>query len=132
MVGSARTVVRLRPGRRCGRGGGSHARRLIASLAVPLVLVLAPAGARAAITEFPVPTPDSAPAGIAAGPDGALWFTESAFSLGPGAIGRITTAGSIGETPVPPTGIPTVPAGSRRGPTARCGSRSPASSEGEA
>ena len=116
MVGSARTVVRLRPGRRCGRGGGSHARRLIASLAVPLVLVLAPAGARAAITEFPVPTPDSAPAGIAAGPDGALWFTESAFSLAPGAIGRITTAGSISETPVPPTGIPTVPAGITPGP----------------
>src|SRR5262249_218501 len=29
-----------------------------------------------AITEYPTPTPNSFPAGIAAGPDGNLWFTE--------------------------------------------------------
>jgi hypothetical protein len=29
------------------------------------------------ITEYPIPTPDSGPNGITAGPDGALWFTES-------------------------------------------------------
>jgi streptogramin lyase len=46
------------------------------------------------ITEFPVPTAGSNPSGIAAGPDGALWFTETnAF----GAIGRITTTGSVTE-----------------------------------
>lgn len=36
------------------------------------------------------------PAGITAGPDGALWFTE-----GSGQIGRITTAGVFSEYPVP-------------------------------
>ena len=30
-----------------------------------------------AITEYPIPTSKSIPNGIAAGPDGALWFTES-------------------------------------------------------
>ena len=34
-------------------------------------------------------SPNAQPYGIAAGPDGALWFTEFA-----GRIGRITTAGS--------------------------------------
>ena len=37
---------------------------------------------------------NSRPLGIAAGPDGALWFTESAA---PGRIGRITTEGDITE-----------------------------------
>ena len=30
-----------------------------------------------AIAEFAIPTPVSGPAGITAGPDGNLWFTES-------------------------------------------------------
>ena len=30
------------------------------------------------VTEFPIPTASSSPCGIAAGPDGNLWFTESA------------------------------------------------------
>src|SRR5437764_110986 len=42
------------------------------------------------VTEFPVAGTQSAN-GIVAGPDGALWFTE----IERGAIGRITTAGSI-------------------------------------
>ena len=109
MAGSARTIVRLRPGRTRRRRRGSRARLLAASIAAPLALLLGPGGAGAAITEFPVPTADSLPAGIAAGPDGALWFTESAFSVDPGRIGRITTTGTIGEVPVPPTGIPTRP-----------------------
>ncbi len=46
------------------------------------------------ITEFPVPTLDSLPWAIAAGPDGALWFTELQHG---GKIGRITTAGVITE-----------------------------------
>jgi streptogramin lyase len=39
-------------------------------------------------------TPNSRPTGIAAGSDGALWFTESAS---PGRIGRITTDGDVTE-----------------------------------
>src|SRR6266704_164112 len=38
---------------------------------------LTPAGA---LTEFPIPTPDSGPRGIVAGPDGNLWFVESGRS----------------------------------------------------
>jgi streptogramin lyase len=43
------------------------------------------------ITEYQVPTLGSSPTNIAAGPDGALWFTQSSK------IGRITTAGVITE-----------------------------------
>ncbi|MDB5040836.1 MAG: lyase-like protein [Candidatus Eremiobacteraeota bacterium] len=49
-------------------------------------------------TAFHVPGLNVGLAGIAAGPDGALWFTE-----GMGAIGRITTSGTITEYPVPTT-----------------------------
>jgi streptogramin lyase len=48
-------------------------------------------------TEFPLPIAKSRPAYIAAGSDGALWFTE----LGSNRIGRITTTGAITEYPVP-------------------------------
>jgi uncharacterized repeat protein (TIGR01451 family) len=64
------------------------------------VLVLAPP-ARAAVgdmTEFSVP---NEPRGIAAGPDGNLWFTE----FGGGGIDRITTSGSVTAFPTPP-GLP--------------------------
>jgi virginiamycin B lyase len=44
------------------------------------------------VTEYAMP-PNSELAGIAAGPDGALWFTEH----GRGKIGRITTSGVITE-----------------------------------
>jgi autotransporter-associated beta strand protein len=55
---------------------------------------------------FPVPTADSHPAGITAGPDGSLWFTERRANQ----IGRITPDGLITEFLVPtpnssPTGI---------------------------
>jgi virginiamycin B lyase len=49
------------------------------------------------VTEFPIPTADSGPRHIAAGPDGALWFTEFFGNK----IGRITAAGSITEFPLP-------------------------------
>jgi streptogramin lyase len=52
------------------------------------------------ITEFPLPTVDGQPEGITTGPDGALWFVESARDK----IGRVTTAGSITEFPVPTSG----------------------------
>ena len=48
-----------------------------------------------AITEFPTPTGSSEPTGIAAGPDGALWFME----VGGQKIGRMTTAGAFTEYP---------------------------------
>jgi streptogramin lyase len=43
------------------------------------------------ITEYPIPTADSGPRGIAAGADGKLWFTESQANK----VGRITTAGQM-------------------------------------
>jgi streptogramin lyase len=68
-----------------------------------LIALLVPAAAGAAISEFPVPTSGSDPVGIAAGPDGALWFTEQVENK----IGRITTAGSISEFPIAtPSGDP--------------------------
>jgi streptogramin lyase len=54
-----------------------------------------------AITEFPLP-PSHLPArsnGIAAGPDGNLWFTEPA-----GIIGQMTTSGALTEFVVPTPG----------------------------
>lgn len=66
------------------------------------------------ITEFQLPgQPDPAafvdnPAGIAAGPDGNLWFTEYSYLTrdthvqhGGNKIGRITTSGAITEYPIP-------------------------------
>ncbi|MEX1246709.1 MAG: hypothetical protein WEF99_18340 [Thermoanaerobaculia bacterium] len=60
-----------------------------------------------AITEYPVPGPQSypdcsrsgpcGPVYIAAGPDGALWFTVNAANT----IGRITTSGEVTEFPIP-------------------------------
>ncbi len=45
------------------------------------------------ITSFQLPTASALPWGIAAGPDGNLWFTEN----GSGKVGRITTSGVITE-----------------------------------
>jgi len=45
-----------------------------------------PASPAGSITEFPVPTADSGPWAITAGPDGNLWFTEYDGNK----IGRIT------------------------------------------
>src|ERR1700759_525899 len=47
------------------------------------------------IQEFPI---SNKPLGIATGPDGALWFAES---FAPPKIGRITTAGTVTEFPLP-------------------------------
>jgi streptogramin lyase len=48
------------------------------------------------VSEFPVPTPQSAPWEITGGPDGNLWFTELLGNK----IGRITTDGTITEFPL--------------------------------
>jgi virginiamycin B lyase len=86
-------------------------RRLLLSSAVA-VLAAAPLRAQVTIDQFPVPTGGSRPYTIVAGPDGALWFTESIGNK----IGRITTSGSFKEYPVPtadsgPYGIATGPDG---------------------
>ena len=70
------------------------------------------------VTEYPLPTP-APPTGIAAGPDGALWFTEPAANR----IGRITTAGDITEFALP-TADSECPARSPPARTARSGSPS--------
>ena len=49
----------------------------------------------AAMTEFALPLPSSYPNGIAAGPDGNVWFTE----YGTNKVGRITPAGVITRIP---------------------------------
>jgi virginiamycin B lyase len=48
--------------------------------------------------EYVAPTANSSVFGIAAGPDGALWFTE----VNSNKIGRITTSGAVTEFAVPP------------------------------
>ncbi len=68
--------------------------------------------AAGSFVEFPIPSTNSFPRGIAAGPDGNLWFVEN----GTNKIGRITTAGVITEFPIPtanaqPSGIAPGPDG---------------------
>jgi streptogramin lyase len=102
-----------------GRRGRRARAWAVAVLVVQAVLwaALAPPGtARAAfgdITEFPLSSFGSFPAGIAAGPDGNLWFTESGAQLETevfgNKIGRITPAGVITEFPLPtPSSFPYV------------------------
>jgi streptogramin lyase len=57
------------------------------------------------VTEFPL-SPFAQPLGIAAGPDGALWFADADAK-----IGRITTAGVITEFPVPAANPRSITAG---------------------
>ena len=68
-------------------------------LSVTAALPASPASAQT-ITEYVVPTANSAPNIIAAGPDGALWFAEQ----GANKIGQITAAGVFTEFPVPTVG----------------------------
>jgi virginiamycin B lyase len=49
------------------------------------------------IDEFPLSSASSSPRSIVEGPDGNLWFTESAS----GAIGRVTPEGVVTEYPLP-------------------------------
>ena len=48
------------------------------------------------ITEFAIPTHDSSPEAITAGPDGSLWFTEYSADQ----IGRLTPSGTFTEFPI--------------------------------
>jgi virginiamycin B lyase len=88
--------------------------RLAFSLALVLLAAstLSSAAYAQVITRYVIPTPDSAPTAITAGPDGALWFTESQGKQ----IGRISTDGVITEFPLPegaaePAGITAGPGG---------------------
>ena len=63
----------------------------------PATLLAQTSGPQVSITEYPLPTPDSAPGGITVGPDGALWFHMSRANK----LGRITTDGRITEYPLP-------------------------------
>jgi streptogramin lyase len=94
------------------------ARSLLAAFVAfaPAAICAAPAAADVGtITEYPIPTANSTPRAITAGPDGRLWFTEYYASK----IGRITTDGQIGAgdeiaTPTPfasPSGITLGPDG---------------------
>ena len=67
---------------------------LVAVLLAISLLCVASATAAPTMTEFSLLTGGRSPAGITAGPDGNVWFAESA---GSGGIGRITPAGSITE-----------------------------------
>jgi virginiamycin B lyase len=77
----------------------AQARTAAASACVAAVVGLLtwPGIAAAQTTQFTVPSADSDPTGIIAGPDGALWFTEQSANK----IGRVTTSGSFTEFTVP-------------------------------
>jgi virginiamycin B lyase len=66
-------------------------------LATTLPALAAVRAGAAKLVEFPIPTPASGPSGIAAGPDGNLWFAEQ----GVNAVGRITPGGAVTEFPLP-------------------------------
>ena len=52
-------------------------------------------------SEFPLPAPDSSPAGITTGPDGAVWFTVLSTKKSAPAIGRIATSGDVTSFALP-------------------------------
>jgi virginiamycin B lyase len=58
---------------------------------------LAGTAAAQTVTAFAIPTAGAMPGGIVAGPDGNLWFTESAGNK----IGRLSTSGIFAEFDVP-------------------------------
>lgn len=68
-----------------------------AGVAAVVVLCGSPIATAQTVTEFTIPTAASRPFGIAAGPDGALWFVEGDGNK----IGRITTAGAFTEYTIP-------------------------------
>ena len=55
------------------------------------------AQARVRTQHYSVPTPNSGPYGIVAGPNGASWFTETEGNK----VGRITIAGAFKEAGIP-------------------------------
>src|ERR1043166_4890928 len=94
-------VLRPHAGGRARRWHAAIRRLLVASLFV--LAAASPSTAQTSISEFPLPHANSSPQGIAAGPDGNVWFTEFDGNR----IGRITPAGAITELTVPPNGTAT-------------------------
>jgi streptogramin lyase len=98
-----------------GSGHGPLVRRVaiatrLAALAGALsfAALIAPTGASAAligeVSEFTTGiAPSSQPIGIAAGPDGNVWFTERS---GLENIGRITPTGEVEQFPIRPNSVP--------------------------
>jgi streptogramin lyase len=82
-----------------------------------VVLLVSPPANAITINEFTIPTADSVPRYITAGPDGNLWFTEFTANN----IARMTTAGVITEFPV--STVYMTPEGMRRVRTAISGLR---------
>lgn len=82
----------------CALVGASMSGLLAPAVAMGTQVTRAPSRSGApVITEFRVPTSGAEPLGIAAGPDGNLWFTEEQG----GNIAKITPEGAITEYPVP-------------------------------
>jgi virginiamycin B lyase len=81
--------------------------RIIFLLAVVEITLSRNAGVTVpVIVEYSVPSADSHPVDITAGPDGALWFTGYASGYA-GGVGRITTAGVVSAYTFPfPPGPP--------------------------
>jgi virginiamycin B lyase len=91
---------------------------LFATLALLCLAACAAAqsGTYSQMSWYPISNPSAFPEGITAGPDGALWFTESGCYSGTCYIGRSTTAGVITGYTLPtlnagPTSITTGPDG---------------------
>jgi uncharacterized protein (TIGR03437 family) len=59
-----------------------------------------------AVTEYPLPDSYQEPRGIAAGPSGTVWFTETGSHTGSEGIGRIDASGTITEFPLPDGSVP--------------------------
>jgi len=57
------------------------------------------------ITEFTIPTAQTEPGDIAAGPDGNLWFTEVTYASGPGPRGPVELPSSAAIARISPTGV---------------------------
>jgi streptogramin lyase len=72
--------------------------RFGAAIFVVMLLAWSQPGSAQTVAEYPLPSANSAPTGITAGPDGALWFVETGANINK--IGRITTAGAITEYPL--------------------------------
>jgi streptogramin lyase len=90
----------------------SPARAAAGVVSLAAGLMLASGNALAAvgdITEYPTPTANSNPYGIAAGPDGNLWFVEYNASR----VAKVTTSGAITEylTPTVPSNPTEIAAG---------------------
>ncbi len=93
---------------------GTHRKSILILFLVLLQTSLSNRVRGQAFSEFLIPSPNSGPWGITAGPDGNVWFCEAAH--GANNIGRITPAGSITEFPIPtansgPNGITAGPDG---------------------